>query len=137
MRAALEDLLRVPDQAPEIDGQLHPRLPRAHHLVAQHAQVLLQLHGTQNVQITTFHLPPIRMKFLSRQPKKPTQLSVPQEEPLHGMQMNISNKQRLTDTRLRTVWQSPLHPAHVALHYKTAARSSASVVQITTLGCPT
>jgi hypothetical protein len=50
MRAALEDLLRVPDQALEVDRQLHTGVAGAHHLVAQHAQVLLQLWKGMHIQ---------------------------------------------------------------------------------------
>ena len=43
MRLALEDLLGVPDEAPEVDRQLHARLTTLPDLVAQHPQILLQL----------------------------------------------------------------------------------------------
>lgn len=40
---AVEHLLNVPDEALEIDGQLHASVPRPHHLCAQDAQILLKL----------------------------------------------------------------------------------------------
>ena len=43
MRLALENLLSVPDEAPEVDGQLHACLAALADLVAQHPQVLLKL----------------------------------------------------------------------------------------------
>ena len=43
MRLALEYLLRIPDEAPEIDRQLHPRLAALADLMPQDPQVLLQL----------------------------------------------------------------------------------------------
>ena len=55
MRLALEDLLRVPDEAPEVDGQLHARLTTLPNLVAQHPQILLQLqmtHALAHVNLT-------------------------------------------------------------------------------------
>ena len=44
MRLALEDLLSVPDEAPEVDGQLYACLTTLANLIAQHPQVLLKLH---------------------------------------------------------------------------------------------
>lgn len=44
MRVAVEHLLRVPDQALEVDGQLHAGIPCAHDLCAQRLQICFQLH---------------------------------------------------------------------------------------------
>lgn len=50
MRLALEDLLSVPDEAPEVDGQLHACLTALANLVAQHPQVLLKLYTADHSQ---------------------------------------------------------------------------------------
>lgn len=44
MRLAPEDLLSVPDEAPEVDRQLHARLTALANLMPQNPQVHLQLH---------------------------------------------------------------------------------------------
>ena len=45
VRLAVEDLLRVPDEALEVDRQLHAGLAAAQHLVPQHLQVVLDLRA--------------------------------------------------------------------------------------------
>ncbi len=43
MRPYAEELLRIPDEAAQIDGQVDARLPARHHLPPQHRMVLLDL----------------------------------------------------------------------------------------------
>ena len=52
VRLAVEHLLRVPDEALEVDRQLHARLAAAQHLVPQHLQVLLQLRAPTAPRVT-------------------------------------------------------------------------------------
>lgn len=47
MRLAVEHLLGIPDEPPEVHRQLHAHIPRAQHLLAQHAQILLQLRALE------------------------------------------------------------------------------------------
>ena len=55
MRPALEDLLRIPDEAPEVDWQLHPCLAALADLMPQDPQVLLQLQiHTQTILRSLF-----------------------------------------------------------------------------------
>ena len=44
MWLALEDLLSVPDEAPEVDRQLHACLTALADLMAQYPQIFLKLH---------------------------------------------------------------------------------------------
>ena len=50
MRLALEDLLSIPDESTEVDGQLHAGLTALADLVAQHPQIFLKLHTEGNSQ---------------------------------------------------------------------------------------